>query len=30
LTSEGIEKAVYECHEIIENAVKKTAVLKKT
>jgi hypothetical protein len=30
LTSEGIEKAVYECYEIIENAVKKTAVLKKT
>jgi hypothetical protein len=30
LTSEGIEKAVYECHEIIKNAVKKTAVLKKT
>lgn len=29
LTSEGIEKAFYECHEIIENAVKKTAVLKK-
>ena len=29
LTSEGIEKVVYECHEIIENAVKKPTVLKK-
>lgn len=29
MTSEGIEKGVYECHEIIENAVKKTQVFKK-